>query len=113
MMAEVKHRLPAVFSISGATFAAELELNSPKRLATTDAACVLLCAGGTADPTSMRGPRADRLVQARGLACLIEHDAALAERLGADGVHIAADASLYRQRASFSAKAQILALVAA
>jgi thiamine-phosphate pyrophosphorylase len=34
-------------------------------------------------------------VQATGLACLIETDAGLAERLGADGLHIEADADLY------------------
>jgi thiamine-phosphate pyrophosphorylase len=46
----------------------------------------------------MDDSHADRLidlVQAAGVACLIENDIARAERLGADGVHIAGDPDLY------------------
>ena len=37
------------------------------------------------------------LIQGRGVACLIEADARLAERLGTDGLHIAADDEAYRK----------------
>ena len=65
-------------------------------LASTDAACVLLCAEDSPfDETHVE--TLIELVQSSGLACLIERDAALAERLGADGVHIAADPAIYAQ----------------
>lgn len=60
---------------------------------TTDAACVLLrpsAAPSGEDPASLVA-----LVQARGLACLLANDAALAAKLGADGVHIEADPAIY------------------
>jgi thiamine-phosphate pyrophosphorylase len=61
-----------------------------------DVACVLLCEDGpTADPAS--DFRLRELTQAREVALLIENDARRAERVGADGVHIAGDAVLYRQ----------------
>jgi thiamine-phosphate pyrophosphorylase len=63
-------------------------------MANTDAACVLLCREESALDEIEASSLID-LVQTRGLACLIEQDAALAERLGADGVHIAADTTLY------------------
>jgi thiamine-phosphate pyrophosphorylase len=48
------------------------------------------------------------LVQARGIACLIEEDAELAERLGADGVHIEANPAAYTQaRALLGSEASI------
>ena len=37
------------------------------------------------------------LIQGRGVACLIETDARPAERLGTDGLHIAADDEAYRK----------------
>jgi thiamine-phosphate pyrophosphorylase len=65
-------------------------------MAGTDAACVLLCRDESAFDEIEASSLID-LVQACGLACLIEQDAALAERLGADGVHIAADSTLYAE----------------
>jgi thiamine-phosphate pyrophosphorylase len=65
-------------------------------MAGTDAACVLLCREESAFDEIEASSLID-LVQVRGLACLIEQDAALAERLGADGVHIAADSTLYAE----------------
>ena len=74
--------------------------------ANTDAACVLLCPDGTPsreDPA----PLVD-LVQASGLACLVANDAALASRLGADGVHIEADPTVYAEaRKRLGAEANI------
>lgn len=64
-------------------------------VADTDAACVLLCP----DP-SMSNETSTTLidfVQGRGLACLIAEDAALALRLGADGVHLEADPARYAE----------------
>ena len=76
-------------------------------MANTSAACVLLCHDGQ----PLEDVHADRLidlVQAAGLACLIDDDIPMAERLGADGVHIAADADLYaRARAVLSESANI------
>ena len=59
-------------------------------------ACVLLCDNGEA----MEEVPADRLidlVQGSGVACLIENHIEQAERLGADGLHIAANRDLYAQ----------------
>ncbi|MHA1517680.1 MAG: thiamine phosphate synthase [Alphaproteobacteria bacterium] len=60
----------------------------------TSIASVLLCNNGeNADEVP-----ADRLVdavQGAGIACLIENDINCAERLGADGVHIAANLEIY------------------
>ena len=57
-------------------------------------ACALLCNNGeNADEVA-----ADRLIEAvqgAGIACLIENDINCAERLGADGVHIAANLEIY------------------
>lgn len=95
MMAEVNSRCRLYFQIPtqpSATLAAQLAL----ALASTDAACVLLCAENTPfDETHVES--LIELVQSSGLACLIERDSGLAERLGADGVHIAADPALYAQ----------------
>ena len=62
---------------------------------TTDAACVLLrpdAAPFDEDPAAVVA-----LVQERGLACLVANDPALAAKLGADGVHIAADPTIYAE----------------
>jgi thiamine-phosphate pyrophosphorylase len=75
---------------------AALSTQLAKAMAGTDAACVLLCREESALNEIEASSLID-LVQARGLACLIEQDAALAERLGADGVHIAADSALYAE----------------
>jgi thiamine-phosphate pyrophosphorylase len=95
MMAEVKHRCRLYFRVpmpAPATLGTQLA----KAMADTDAACVLLCREESALDEIEASSLID-LVQARGLACLIEQDAALAERLGADGVHIAADSALYAE----------------
>jgi thiamine-phosphate pyrophosphorylase len=95
MMAEVKHRCRLYFRVpmpAPATLGTQLA----KAMADTDAACVLLCREESAFDEIEASSLID-LVQARGLACLTEQDAALAERLGADGVHIAADSALYAE----------------
>lgn len=77
-----------------APLTAKLEAQLAQAMANTSAACVLLYP----DAQTSEEVHADRLidlVQAAGLACLIDTDIALAERLGADGVHIAADIDLY------------------
>lgn len=92
-MAEVKHRCRLYFQFP-AQPSAKLEAQLAQAIATTDAACVLLCGDGAAVDEDHAGRLID-LVQASGLACLIEHDAGLAERLGADGLHIDADPEAY------------------
>jgi thiamine-phosphate pyrophosphorylase len=79
---------------AAAPLTAKLEAQLTQAMANTSVACILLCENAQPFDES----HADRLidlVQAAGVACLIENDIALAERLGADGVHIAADANLY------------------
>jgi thiamine-phosphate pyrophosphorylase len=95
MMAEVKHRCRLYLQVptpAPATLSTELA----QAMANTDAACVLLCREESA-LDEMEASSLIDLVQARGLACLIEQNAALAERLGADGVHIPADTTLYAE----------------
>ncbi len=61
-----------------------------------DVACLLLCQDGTeADPAL--DLRLRELTLARDVAFLVENDAARARRIGADGVHLPADAALYGQ----------------
>lgn len=72
---------------------AAIERSLAEALNATDVACVLLSAG--ADPAL--DARLRELTAARDVAFLIENDAARAERIGADGVHIPADAALYGQ----------------
>jgi len=89
-----------------APLTAKREAQLTQALANTSAACVLLC-----NIDQQADEMLDRLldsVQAAGVACLIENDIECAERLGADGVHIRADAELYRQaRASLGESANI------
>jgi thiamine-phosphate pyrophosphorylase len=95
MMAEVKHRCRLYFQFptqAPATLTAQLV----DAMTATDAACVLLCREESAFDEAQAGTLID-LVHARGLACLIDQDAALAERLGADGVHIDADPMVYAE----------------
>lgn len=92
-MAEVKHRCRLYFQFP-AQPSAKLEAQLAQAIATTDAACVLLCGDGAPVDEDHAGRLID-LVQASGLACLIDHDAGLAERLGADGLHIDADPEAY------------------
>jgi len=80
---------------AAAPLTAKLEAQLAQAMANTSVACILLCENAQPFDES----HADRLidlVQAAGVSCLIENDVALAERLGADGVHIAADADLYK-----------------
>jgi thiamine-phosphate pyrophosphorylase len=92
-MAELKHRCRLYFQFP-AQPSATLEAQLAQALATTDAACVLLCGDGAPIDEDHAGRLID-LVQACGLACLVENDAALAERLAADGLHLDADAETY------------------
>jgi len=92
-MAELKHRCRLYFQFP-AQPSATLEAQLAQALATTDAACVLLCGDGAPIDEDHAGRLID-LVQASGLACLVENDAALAERLAADGLHLDADAETY------------------
>ena len=92
-MPELKHRSRLYFQFP-AQPSATLEAQLAQALATTDAACVLLCGDGASIDEDHAGRLID-LVQASGLACLVENDAALAERLGADGLHLDANAETY------------------
>ena len=74
---------------------AAIERFLAEALNATDVACVLLSAGTEADPAL--DARLRELTAAREVAFLIENDAARAERIGADGVNIPADATLYGQ----------------
>jgi thiamine-phosphate pyrophosphorylase len=75
-------------------------------IATTDTASVLLCSDSPQtndDPASLVS-----LVQGSGVACLVADDATLAARIGADGVHLAADSTLYAEaRKTLGAEASI------
>jgi len=92
-MAELKHRCRLYFQFP-AQPPATLEAQLAQALATTAAACGLLCGDGAPLDEDHAGRLID-LVQASGLACLVENDAALAERLGADGLHLDANAETY------------------
>jgi thiamine-phosphate pyrophosphorylase len=94
-MAEVKNRCRLYFQFP-AQPSAKLEAQLEQAIASADAACVLLCGDGTPIDEIHAGRLVD-LVHRSGLACLIENDAGLAERIGADGVHIEADASAYTE----------------
>jgi thiamine-phosphate pyrophosphorylase len=85
-MAEVKPRCRLYLQFP-AESSATLEARLGEALASADAACVLLCRSEMPVDETWAGRLVD-LVQSRGLACLIEDDAELAERLGADGVHL-------------------------
>jgi thiamine-phosphate pyrophosphorylase len=74
---------------------AAIERSLAEALNAADVACVLLRAGAEANPAF--DARLRELTAARDVAFLIENDAARAERIGADGVHIPADAALYGQ----------------
>lgn len=75
---------------------AALETSLAEALGAADVACVLLCQDG-AEPDPTRDLKLRDLTQARDVAFLIENDAGRAERLGADGVHIAGEEALYRR----------------
>jgi thiamine-phosphate pyrophosphorylase len=92
-MAEVKHRCRLYFQFPTQP-SAKLEAQLAQALATTDAACVLLCDDGAPLDENHAGRLID-LVQATGLACLVENDAGLADRLGADGLHLDTNPEAY------------------
>jgi thiamine-phosphate pyrophosphorylase len=94
-MAEVKHRCQLYLQLP-AQCSAALATQFTQVMTSSDVACVLLCPRETLVDEAQIGTVID-LVQGSGLACLIDGDAALAERLGADGVHIEADAATYAE----------------
>lgn len=93
-MAETAPRC-RLYLVLPASLSAAIERSLTEALDTTDVACLLLSAGAPADPAL--DARLRELTMARDVALLIENDAARAERIGADGVHIPADAALYGQ----------------
>jgi thiamine-phosphate pyrophosphorylase len=94
-MADVKPGCRLYLQLPGAA-TAELEAQLNQAMAKADVACVLLGRDAHAIDEDHAGRLID-LVQTAGAACLIEDDADLAERLGADGVHLAADPESYRK----------------
>jgi thiamine-phosphate pyrophosphorylase len=93
-MADVKPRCRLYLQLPGQP-TAKLEAQLTQALAKADVACVLLGDDqGASDEHHVN--RFIDLVQATGAACLIENDVELAERLGADGVHLGADSNAYR-----------------
>ncbi len=75
-------------------------------IASTDAASVLLCSDSPQSNDDLASLLA--LVQGSGLACLVATDATFAARVGADGVHLAADTTLYAEaRKTLGAEASI------
>src|SRR3977135_3219407 len=94
-MAEVKPRCRLYLQLP-AQPSAKLEAQLAQALASTDAACVLLCRDDAPTDESHAARPLD-LIPGRGVACLIGTDARLAERLGADGLHIEADDEAYRK----------------
>jgi thiamine-phosphate pyrophosphorylase len=94
-MAEFKNRCRLYFQFP-AQPSAKLEAQLAQAITSADAACVLLC--GEGEPVDeIHARHLVDFVQGRGLACLVETDAGLAARLGADGVHIDADPRIYAE----------------
>jgi thiamine-phosphate pyrophosphorylase len=103
-MAEVKPRCRLYLQLPGEP-SAKLEAELAKALAAADPACVSLSRDGIDE---RHADRLIDLVQRAGAACLIDGDADLALRLGADGVHLPAEAELYRAaRALLGSEASI------
>src|SRR3990172_701306 len=94
-MAEVKHR-GRLYLQFPAQPSALIEAQLAQAVAGADAACVLICPDESPVDEIHAGRLVD-LVQGRGLACLIENDIELAERLGTDGAHIEADPAAYTE----------------
>lgn len=92
-MAEVKPKCRLYLQLP-APLTARLEARLTQVLAHTDPACVLVSPGPEPAGEVEIGRLID-LVHAAGTALLIENDAALARRLGADGVHLSAGAAAY------------------
>jgi len=79
-----------------ATRSPMVERSLAEVIAVADVACVLLCQDAAeADPAL--DLRLRELTLARDVAFLVENEPARAERVGADGVHLPADAALYGQ----------------
>jgi thiamine-phosphate pyrophosphorylase len=79
-----------------ATRSPTVERSLAEVIEAADVACVLLCQDAAeADPAL--DLRLRELTLARDVALLVENDAARAKRIGADGVHLPADAALYGQ----------------
>src|SRR5262249_487092 len=98
-MAEVKPRCRLYLQFP-AQPSAKLDAQLAEALASADTACVLLSRGGGEVDESRVGRRID-LGQCHRVACLMEDDAELAERLGADGVHLdVADPDTYTKTRS-------------
>jgi thiamine-phosphate pyrophosphorylase len=98
-MAEVKPRCRLYLQFP-AQLSAKLDAELAEALASADTACVLLSRDEAKVDETEAGRLID-LIQCRGVACLIEDDAELAERLGADGVHLdVADADAYTKARS-------------
>ena len=98
-MTEAKNRCRLYFQVPVQP-SAKLEAQLWQALDSTGTASVLLCSDASGADEICSGRLVD-LVQSRGLACLIENDISLAERLGADGVHLAADAKAYQNARAF------------
>lgn len=94
-MTEVKHRCRLYLQFP-AQPSAKLEAQLAQAVASSEAASVLLFPSESMIDEIHIGRLVD-LVQGRGLACLIANDVELAERLGADGVHFAADPAAYTE----------------
>jgi thiamine-phosphate pyrophosphorylase len=94
-MAEVKYRCQLYLQLPAPSSAA-LATQLMQVMTGSDVACVLLCLKESSADEAQIGTVID-VVQRSGVACLIDGDAALAERLGADGVHIEADAATYAE----------------
>ena len=97
-MADAKPRC-RLYLQAPAPLTAKLEAQLSQALANSSAACVLLCDDGQPIDETIADRIID-LVQGAGVACLIENNIALAESLGADGVHIPGDAELYESARS-------------
>ena len=85
-----------LYLILPARASAAVEGSLAEALAIANVACVLLRQDGTGTDHAL-DLRLRALTEKRGAALLVENDAARAERIGADGVHIPADAAIYRQ----------------
>jgi thiamine-phosphate pyrophosphorylase len=94
-MADVRPKCRLYLQLPGA-LTARHEAQLAQALAGADVACVLFGPDAQSIDEDHTGRLID-LVQSAGAACLIEEDAELAERLGADGVHLAADPDSYRK----------------
>jgi thiamine-phosphate pyrophosphorylase len=94
-MADIKPKCRLYLQLPGEP-TAKLEAQLAQALARADVACVLLGRGLSAIDEEYASRVID-LAQSAGAACLIEDDAELAERLGADGVHLKADPDAYRK----------------